>query len=408
MKALRLYIITLMLGMGGMGCQEDSVEVDGDSMPSPPGSLHSYELLGEFSQDALRLAIAFTDYKEHQSRIQHGIQVFRVSYNTHFKGASVRASALVCLPDTTNEHTPLLMGMHGTLTEHSKAPSAFNLSQQHINGFEFFAALGFITMIPDYLGFGDSRSLVHPYYHYASSGESNLDLLRATQELLATLALSYQESLFLIGYSQGGYVSLATARYWQEHADSTGVLLKAVAAGAGAYHIRGVMEKIIARETYASPAYLAYLIYSFQQTYGWDRPLSDFFREPYATRLPLLFDGEHSQGAINDQLSPHLSELFQADFLRDLRQGKESFFLAALEENSVHDWWPHVPVRLYHEQDDEVVPIADSEETAATLSANGAVDLAYVPYDEGHSHSSGIEPMLHRAVPWFLRLRDEE
>ena len=248
---------------------------------------------------------------------------------------------------------------------------------------------------------------MHPYYHYASAGAPSMDMVYAAEELLIKLNAAYQKELFMIGYSQGGYMSLATARYFEENlADTADLTLRAVAAGAGAYHIAGVMEQIIRNNVYPSPAYLAYVIYTYHQTYGWADPLTDYFQAPYAAMIPGLFDGSQSQGDINRQLTQNMSELLNPIFLASLRDGSNTRFLNALEENRVDNWAPRTVVRLYHDRNDEIVPISDSEQTLETMQALGANDVTYFPYDEGGSHSEGIKPMLDRAAPWFISILD--
>lgn len=404
-RILYSFMLLLVIGFSLLtAC--DSTEED-FTPPTVDSStfLKDYQKLGDFPLEAVRQAVQLADYGAYQDQVRYGVTVYTISYYTQFQGERILASGLVCLPDVTTDSTSLLLGFHGTITAHREAPSNFNLLQENISGFELFASLGFVSIIPDYIGFGASENVMHPYYHYASAGAPSMDMVYAAEELLIKLNAAYQKELFMIGYSQGGYMSLATARYFEENlADTADLTLRGVAAGAGAYHIAGVMEQIIRNNVYPSPAYLAYVIYAYHQTYGWDDPLTDYFQAPYAAMIPGLFDGSQSQGDINRQLTQNMSELLNPVFLASLRDGSNTRFLNALEENRVDNWAPRTAVRLYHDQNDEIVPIADSEETYETMQGLGAQDVAYFPYDEGGSHSEGIQPMLNRAAPWFISL----
>ena len=360
--------------------------------------------MAAFTGDQLKVIAAFTGYSEYQDLIEYGLTLYKITYRTEFQGERVEASGVLSVPQGS-EQFPVLLGGHGTITNDQKAPSNLNFNQNNSSGFELFAAFGFISVIPDYLGFGASTDLVHPYFNYTTSAQSSVDMIRATQEFLAD-SIAYRPELFLTGYSQGGYVAMATLKFLEE---TPGVLpeftIKATAAGAGGYDIRQGIEDILSETTYPSPVNLAFLIYSYQQTNGWNRPLTDYFQEPYASQIPALFDGSTDASTINAQLPQNLSALLNPDFIAQVLDDSETEFLNALEANSVDDWAPQTPVRLYHEQDDEVIPIQNSENTYKKMLQNGAEDVYYFPYDEAEDHRSGAQPMYEQALPWFVSLR---
>ncbi|MEQ9442239.1 MAG: alpha/beta fold hydrolase [Cyclobacteriaceae bacterium] len=393
------YMCVLAL-ITATACQSDDEEAPDNGNTA----LISYERMAAFTGDQLKVIAAFTGYSEYQDLIEYGLTLYKITYRTEFQGERVEASGVLSVPQGS-EQFPVLLGGHGTITNDQKAPSNLNFNQNNSSGFELFAAFGFISVIPDYLGFGASADLLHPYFNYTTSAQSSVDMIRATQEFLAD-SIAYRPELFLTGYSQGGYVAMATLKFLEE---TPGVLpeftIKATAAGAGGYDIRQGIEDILSETTYPSPVNLAFLIYSYQQTNGWNHPLTDYFKEPYASQIPALFDGNTDASTINAQLPQNLSALLNPDFIAQVFDDSETEFLNALEANSVDDWAPQTPVRLYHEQDDEVIPIQNSESTYKKMLQNGAEDVYYFPYDEAEDHRSGAQPMYEQALPWFVSLR---
>lgn len=382
-----------------------SCSTDDEPTPEVNSTLAEYEELASFSAEQLKLIAAFSGFAEYIDMVEYGFTLYEITYFTEFKGERVLASGVVTVPQGS-EQFPMLLGGHGTITDNQKAPSNLNFDQNNASGFELFASFGFISVIPDYLGFGASTDLVHPYFDYQSSAQASVDMISATQEFLEEQEISFATELFLTGYSQGGYVAMATMKYLAENPqtldDFTTV---ATAVGAGGYNIRQGMELIFNEDTYPVPANLAFLVYAYQQTNNWDRPLTDFFQEPFASQIPSLFDGSNSTGTINSRLSVNLNELFQPSFIASMRDGTETEFLASLENNSVHDWSPETPVRLYHEVKDEVVPIQTSERTFQIMQQNGAAEVSYFPFDEAASHREGAQPMYVQTIPWFISLR---
>ncbi|WKN42726.1 alpha/beta hydrolase family protein [Tunicatimonas pelagia] len=368
--------------------------------------LVDYEEVASFSGQELRVLAAFTGFGQYQDLIEYGLTLYKLNYFTEFQGERVEASGVVALPQGT-EQFPLLLGARGTITNNQRAPSNLNFSQNSSSGFELFASFGFFSVVPDYIGFGASSGLVHPYFDYASSARSSVDMLKATREFLTEQEIAFSDNLFLTGYSQGGYIAVATLKYLDENpGELPNTQVVATAAGAGGYNIRQTMEMILQETMYPAPVNLAFLVYAYQQTNNWNRPLTDFFQEPFASQIPSLFDGNNSTGFINTQLPNTLNDLFQPDFITNVRNGTESEFLAALEENSVHGWAPQTPLRLFHDIKDEVVPAEVSESTFEVMQQNGAAEVLYFPYDLAPTHQEAAQPMYLQTIPWFNSLRE--
>lgn len=328
--------------------------------------------------------------------IKYDVAVYTLRYRTTFQGKTIEASGLAALPLNRATPAPVLSVQHGTIFKHDEAPTA---SAGSLTGFEFFAAGGYITLIPDYLGFGASSQVLHPYYHQQYSGLAVVDMIKAAKALYKQEGLAENGQLFLAGYSEGGYVTMAAQKEIELH-PSHGLQLTAAAAGAGGYDLTGMLADVVAGKPYTYPAYLAYVLMSYNTTYTWNRPLNDFYKEPYATRLAGLFDGKHSGGAINQQLTTLPDQLFADTFLAGLRGTGEQELKKALQENSFNDWVPRSPTRLYHGTADVVVPYANSEMTYQRMKAAGAPNLVLVPI-QGGTHGNSFLPMLTDLIPWM-------
>lgn len=77
---------------------------------------------------------------------------------------------------------PMVVYEHGTTSGPTDVPSQLR------GGFEVamgYAAFGFITLAPDYLGLGDSRGF-HPYVHAATEASASLDMINGGLEYLDT------------------------------------------------------------------------------------------------------------------------------------------------------------------------------------------------------------------------------
>ncbi|PKV63124.1 alpha/beta hydrolase family protein [Pontibacter ramchanderi] len=357
--------------------------------------LVSAEKVGTLSSAMLKqLAGAYAG--SFQSQIKYDVAIYKVSYLTTFQGRETEASGLVALPMNLTTAAPVLSVQHGTIFRHDEAPSAMSGG---LSGFEVFASGGYITLIPDYLGFGASRNVLHPYYHQQSSGIAVVDLIKAAKSLYAQEGIADNGQLFLAGYSEGGYVTLAAQKEIETNPQH-GLKITASGAGAGSYDLTSMLADVKAGKPYTYPAYLAYVLMSYNKTYAWNRPLTDFYQEPYATRLATLFNGQHSGSAINKQLTTQTEDLFSATFLEGLRGNGEQELKKALQENSFNNWVPQSPTRLYHGTADVIVPYANSRQTFERMKAAGAPKLELIPIQHG-THGSSMIPMLTDLIPWM-------
>ncbi|NJK87405.1 MAG: alpha/beta hydrolase [Bacteroidales bacterium] len=214
----------------------------------------------------------------------------------------MQASGIISIPEAEGFY-PIISFQNGTITENSRAPSK-NIGDPLVSFLTGLAGNGFIVVIPDYLGFGASEELLHPYHHRNSNDAIVIDLIKATDEFLAGGAekAKSNNSLFLMGYSQGGWASMSVF----ETIENSNVLpynLAAVSCGAGAYDLYGFTEYITQLEDFAAPYYLPYFIYSHISNGLLAGNVEKYFNEPFASRLPDLFNGNNSGSVINSQLT---------------------------------------------------------------------------------------------------------
>lgn len=381
------------------GCSTDD-----EPAPSPKTDqflLSSSEIVS-LSQSQLLQFVQLGGFSDFSDFITNGIEVYRVTYQTTYREEKIEASGLVVIPDDTSQPIPLLSAQHGTIFSNAAAPSEFSIVNG-VSGFELFSAAGFISIIPDFIGYGSSKEILHPYYNFKHTGGAIIDMILAAKEFLDRQSIPYNNKLFLAGYSEGGYATVAAQKAIEADPD-LGLSVTAVAAGAGGYDIVGVMENILDRDNYDSPAYLTFITYAAITTNQWNRPLTDFFQEPYASNIPGLLDGSLSQSEVNSALTENTSELFNPDLLIELRKGTNNILADELALNSVHDWTPKAPLRLYHSAADNIIPIGNSKNTANLMNSNGASDVTFIEVG-GNSHGAAVLPMLENAIPWFISLK---
>jgi pimeloyl-ACP methyl ester carboxylesterase len=340
-----------------------------------------------------------------QNLTQYNVYLYRVVYKTTYRGAEIQASGACVIPESGGTALPIASYQHGTIFSDNKAPSNFtnifdpDAAEMLIP--QVLSSCGFICAVPDYIGFGASGDVLHPYHHRESTAAACVDLLRAVKEMCLELDVPFQERHFLFGYSEGGYATLATLKKLQE-SYSGQIPVTACAAGSGAYNFSGTIAWYLQQPTLSGPAFLAFVFAAYNDVYGWNRSLCEIFRNPYCDRITSgLFDGSHDGDYISGQLTSQTNELFQPTFIADFFGAGEQALKNALAENGVHQgWFPSCPTRLYQGTADTIVPPFNASDAASAFWNAGAPAVTYLPL-AGKTHDSAALPCFKDVILWF-------
>jgi hypothetical protein len=357
--------------------------------------------LGGVPASIIKFTTQQAGYPQFTKYLEHSIRLYKIKYYTTYKGEQILASGVISYPIGHTDSIPTMIVGNGLIFADRDAPSAFHLPTNY-TGFEFIASLGYLTLIPDMIGFGESNELLYPIDNYEHSAKTMIDFIFASEEFIKSKNLLVNQKRFLTGYSQGGYIALATLKKIEEN-PVLGIKIDAAAVGAGGFNLVNLLENVIAKNTYSAPSHLALLFSSYNIIYNWNRPLSDFFQEPYASEIPDLISGEYNRKEIDQHLAYSFDSLLNPDFVSNIKNHNEPELMAALEENSVYNWAPKTTLRIIHSINDDRIPISDSQETYNTMVANGSESVIFTPIEtEGHINS-GLE-FIEIVLNWFNSL----
>lgn len=328
-----------------------------------------------------------------KSLIASDINIYKVIYKTTIEGKEVNVSGLVCVPVNPGEY-PVLSFQNGTNTENSFAPTEFpvDLGYQSI---EMIASMGYIVLIADYPGFGESKQIPHPYLVAEPTVQSLVDLLYALREMDAEQLpdVSVKNEFYLLGYSQGGWATLQLHKAL-ELDYSSDFKLKGSCCGAGPYNIYLLFQGMVNTPTYPMPVYMGYILNAYTAYHQFSNPVSDIFNEPYASRVPTLYTGKLSGGQINAQLTTSIPDLINPEFLSGFQtSSKYASVRDALIKNSISGWHTNIPLLLIHGQNDTYVnPSATENMYSAMIQAGTQPDICTKVIIPGADHNSGVVP----------------
>ena len=376
-----------------------------DEEPEPPVkpiTLVSYDEVFSRTKEEIEILIGIAGIEELNKYMEYDITVYTVTYRTKYLEEEIIASGLIVFPDFTGE-IPMLSFQHGTITRHLDAPT----SDLNFYGIlSSFSSAGYIFCIPDLLGFGSSTDILHPYYHYESTADPVVDILKAAKELSEVLNYKFDGNVFLAGYSEGGYATMAGHKMMEE-TSPTGLNLLASAPASGGYYLKGMQEYFFSQENYHQPYYLGYVAMSYRQVYEVSSILTDIFKEPYSTEMPDLFDGTLTGGQINENLTNVMADLLQPDILTNIdTDPKYKYLNDAFAINSLHEFVPKKQMTMYHGTADITVPFQNSLDTYNSMIQLGASPdiLSLIPLQDD-THESGIFPYIIHVIETFDALK---
>ncbi|HEX6354301.1 lipase family protein [Actinophytocola sp.] len=341
-------------------------------------------------------------YELDTSAVRHGVDLYLVIYRTPgVDGRPTTASALVVLPRTRESTLRTVTWLHGTRVYRGDTGS---LSDNLDRGAAvLFAASGYATVAPDYLGLGVGPGH-HPYMTSEPTISATLDALRATRTLAARSGKRLDERVLVSGFSQGGQASLIVGRELQRSREFS---LGAIAGIAGPYDIRG--EELPASldgrlNGISATMYLGYAITTWNRVHKlYDSP-SEAFRAPYDQVVESLFDTNHAEMDVVTSLPSTPRELFTDEFLARLAHPTGALAEVLAENDDACDWRPRVPVRLFAGTADTDVVYSNSESCEDSLRDRGTRDVRVVNVGAVDHFGSGWLA-LPKVLAWFNDLR---
>ncbi len=406
-KLIQFPLCILLFNFVLFSCDSSTED---DEIPQEYEYLVDTELIKSYSETFistfLQLAkLEYPELAEIEDNFSSGVKVYKITYNTEFEDETLQASGLVCLPDEAGTY-PVLSYQNGTNTLHSNAPSV-NPDDELFSILEIMASTGFIIAIPDYIGFGESDYMFHPYLHKTSTVQSVTDMLNAVEEMLeAETNTETNKDLYLAGYSQGGWATMAVQQYFDTE-NETSFTLKGSACGAGPYNLITINEYITGLATYPQPYFLGYIFNSYINL-GLTTAINDIFQQPFADLIPTLYDGTKSGTEINAELTTTIPDLFTSVYINEWKTNDTfSSVTDFMEENSIYAYVTETPTMILHGTEDNYIPPSISTNIYEDFINLGvSSELVTLVYLDGYSHTTAVIPSGLASIIWFIELKE--
>ncbi|TQK06922.1 S9 family peptidase [Herbaspirillum sp. SJZ107] len=347
---------------------------------------------------------------------QCSVSIYRLRYNTvGGAGEATDASTAIFVPSgggaSCSNSRPVLLYAHGTSLQKSYDMADIGNNTEARLVAAVFAAQGFIVVAPNYTGYGGSALGYHPYLDRVAQSADMIDALRAARGSFNAIGVRDSGKLLVSGYSQGGYVALATQRAMQEQGGGE-FTLTAASGMSGPYAISRFGDELFGGAPRNGATVIVPMIINAGQhaSGALYRTPADIYEAQYAGTITDLVPGTLGSSDLVSQGKLPASALFAADSLppaagytgyfgannlirSDYRAGyladlathpceagsatplacaPEHMLRKWLVRNDLRSYTPAAPTLLCGGHDDPTVPYFNTTSASAYFQAHGS------------------------------------
>lgn len=280
----------------------------------------------------------------------YSVDTYKITYTTtDSTGQPVTASGLAAIPvKASGSASPVLSYQHATIKLDAQTPSNHATPDEPAI---LFASMGYIVSAADYVGYGSTKGMLHPYLLSAPTAASVADFMTASSRWRQIKAITDNGQLFLTGYSEGAYATIATLRMLTQN---KAALPLRTFVGAGPYDVTLTLNSMLSAVRQQNPIVGALINPGFLKNLG---------ANDRANVRNLLL-----ASALGTQSDVRFDPTFLDNFLND-----DTAAIAAV--SNVYDWAPQSAITFFHGRDDTTVPYGNTDSIFNAMTRYGAGNL---------------------------------
>ncbi|MDR0413786.1 MAG: hypothetical protein LBH84_00025 [Prevotellaceae bacterium] len=410
---MKKLLIPFLLLLAAAGCTKEATE----QQPVQNDYLVRTEAGSIMTKEMLKFALSSQGYGQYAQLMQSDVRSLCVVYATEYpKGNKISASGALLVSESYNPRFPLVVLNHSTYGDRNSAPSKdvknpLPALMDIFLGMAIASAFNCALLLPDYIGYGESQSVTHPYMHGESLGQAGLDFIRAFREYAAdpTVALPFNSHVFITGYSEGGYAAVALHKAIDNH-PAEGLKVHKSVAGAGAYDLEAFSKEVIANPQPLGLRMLSsylWVLEMYKNDFRYSKAYADIFSEADNALLQSIGYDLAYHSIETNKLPIHevATELFHPNFVSGILNETDDEFLRISRENSLVDFTPKDSlIFVWGDADRWVYPV-NSENIYNAMRSKGCKVASFV--QPGGDHNTTL-PLYVEIVLGRLQAMDDE
>ena len=381
MKHFRYIFIVLFLGWLAACTVHEDVEPEKETEEEPSAYFESVTGSRNYPAKELLTKILGNGYGYLELFGLADVKVDAIRYYTKDpEGKRILASGFITCPASASVRGVVLSG-HPSIGASREAPSVQMYALESL-----LAMFGYVVVSPDYIGFGASESLPHPYLHVEATAGASIDMLFAAREYMEAEERPLQNDIYIVGYSQGGAAALAIQKVAEERYAQE-IPVNKVIAGGGPYDLVGIFDEV--KATSAEPsAYIPMTVIGLDYGDNLGLDYTKVFKEPLLSNYGEWINSKkYSISEINGKMGAgSVEQLLHAGFFDGQGNPEIEELYRSLARNSLIDWKPEAPLVLIHGTKDTTVPFYCSQRAYDSFKSKGC-DVKLERVDSDHTGS---------------------
>lgn len=364
------------------------------------------------------------------AKAKNPVDLYKVEYESSIPEQGDRrtiAYGLVAIPKIENRGSlPVVSYQHGTVFGKKEVPSySFKVDDpdRYRNSYETrlavaqFAGNGYVVVSADYFGMGDSPE-PEGYLVKRSHQQACLDLYLAVKDWLSSEKRIQQEELFLSGWSQGGFVTMA----FLEKLEEKGIPVTATSTAAAPVDLYSSFNGAIYHKRPLDASWLSATFslaaLAFENYYQVPGLVERLFKPEYITTIQKIYYREYNNESELLMLLGSLARIDENEkdpvldllmLLKDEYRDPSVFGLSEFgqlaAQSEVYRWHFKTPVKMYYGTLDEAVAPRVATLAADYQKAMGNKHLIVAKPVARANHRATFLTAISKQLPWFNRLR---
>ena len=305
------------------------------------------------------------------------------------QGDTITLSGKVSVP-LNKRPKGVVLFEHYTINANSEAPSGGWTDDAKYLRNEY------VLIMPDYIGYGATSDRLSPYLDGVLTARNSVDMLPAARPVIEQLLPgAYSDSLYVVGYSQGGAAALWTLKLLEEQYAEV-YHVKGCFAGSGPYDVATTYDLAVANDKIFLPMTIPLLVLGTSEAYDLHLQRADFFTpamEKYyntqmvpktstvmmiALSVPSYRLSYWMTAAGRDKNQPETQRLYRG-LLRSSLVHYPIDSNPLFRDTICPHWQPQAPTYIFHSTKDDIVSFRNAEHLYRCWS-----DAPNITYDFGY------------------------
>ena len=282
---------------------------------------------------------------------RHVIELSGLYESVDTDGKPITLSGKVLLPADGKVKRCILVS-HYTIGSNAESPSnTFPLEG-------LLVKLGYAVIVPDYIGYGVTSEMVHPYLVMDVTARNVLDMYKAVIPFMKKAGcVPEYDDIYLMGYSQGGATTMAVQHLIEHHHED--VKIRRVFAGGGPYDVKATFDRFVETDVASYPCAVPIMMQGMVVGNKLDLNMEDMMAPFVYENLDKWVNSKrYTPSQINSLIGTNVTHELLTPIGMDRTSAEVSEMYKAMTNNSIlsYSWTPKAPVFIMHSIDDETVP----------------------------------------------------